>query len=85
MEQTIPDRYYAQQKGDIMITTLLITAAVILTTAGCVLFYCITHAPDGHENAEGFHFGNELTRRKPYKARKARPAMAGGKFHLPAA
>lgn len=74
-----------------MITTLLITAALVLGTATCVLFYCIVNAPDGHEAPDGFHFGEDTNspipvRRKPaHKTRKSRPAMAGGKLHLPAA
>ncbi len=36
-------------------TTILIIAGVFILTAAVVLLCCVLSAPDGHEDAEGFH------------------------------
>ncbi len=71
-----------------MITILLLIVGVIFLIAGGVLLVNIAHAPEGYEDASGFHFGKEpdLLSKRPTtpKLRKVRGPIHGTSRHLPA-
>ena len=70
-----------------MITILLLLGSLFVLAMG-VLVFQVSHAPVGHEDAEGFHFSAESApRRTPRKASKAKSAHRtphGTVRHLPA-
>jgi len=42
-----------------MITTFSIVVGITLLVALAVLWHCIVHSPDGHEDASGFHLDGD--------------------------
>jgi hypothetical protein len=43
-----------------MITVFSIVIGITLLVALGVLWHCIVHSPDGHEDSSGFHMDNNL-------------------------
>lgn len=79
---------YILFKGTIM-TTLLLLLAVLFVLAVGTLVYQAFHAPEGHEDAAGFHFASVAANRRParesYTARSDHEAAAHvASQHLPA-
>ena len=72
-----------------MITILLYIVGVIFVLAGGVLLVNLAHAPEGYEDATGFHFGKEPghVSRRPLvsKIRKVRSSAPIISQQLPAA
>lgn len=46
---------YNPRETNPTMTTILLIAGAFILTAAVVLLYCVLSAPDGHEDAEGFH------------------------------
>jgi hypothetical protein len=42
-----------------MITTFSIVVSITLLVALAVLWHCIVHSPNGHEDASGFHLDSD--------------------------
>jgi len=72
-----------------MITTLLIILGAILVLALAVLVSNTMHAPEGYEDASGFHLAKETSatpvRRRALKKRNERAIVHGIDLHVPAA
>jgi hypothetical protein len=70
-----------------MITILLLVGSIFVLAIG-VLGFQVSHAPVGHEDAEGFHCSDEVaprrTSRKAAKAKSARRSSHGTARHLAA-
>jgi hypothetical protein len=71
-----------------MIIILLFIVGVIFTLAGGVLLLNLAHAPEGYEDAAGFHLGHEpgLSPKRPLIARspKVRGPARITRHRLPA-
>ena len=72
-----------------MLTTLLIITGVIVCIAVFVLYCTLKNAPDGHEDAGGFHIDSKSktgrTETKQSKSRKKRSGAVAGKSQADAA
>ena len=72
-----------------MLTTLFITAGVLVSISVYVLFRNLKNAPDGHEDADGFHIDQKSkpgsAEIKQGKSRKKIRGAVVGKAHQDAA
>jgi flagellar basal body-associated protein FliL len=72
-----------------MITVLLVVVGIVLISAVGALVFSFTHAPEGYEDASGFHAGKlpsiSSKRQAKSKQQKVRNQTVAADLHLPAA